>query len=122
MAKSHHKIEIQGTDKIKTLIELFAKYMDELPQELVDSVRQCADCESVEMDHVEINNLLNCKLEFKCLADGEEVKRLVSINPILKRIKYYSEQMEYGISTVMYEFKSPTSLRIFSGDNVVFEW
>jgi len=93
------EINVTGTDKIKTLIELLNRYADSLPVDLVASLKDIADCDHYELGYDRINFMI-AKVdtatgnepmrdgEFKLVADGEEIKHITSINPIVKSVTY----------------------------------
>lgn len=99
MAERTLKLEIQNTDKVKTLIELLGRHFDDLPNELQLSLKEVADCDTFELGYDQINFMINridkarghrldMSGEFKLIADGEEIKHTNSINPIVKSVTY----------------------------------
>lgn len=90
MAKLLEKIqiEVQSMDKVETLISLLSKYENELPAELLESLKTLADCDSCEIGNSEFLSKLK-KDRFTVISDGVTVGGVVSINKVLKRLTVY---------------------------------
>jgi len=113
------KIELQGADKIKTLIFLLEKYIDDLPSELVESLRDIADCESCSYDWQDIRGMLSDPDNCTILVDGLDVDNVTSVNLILKEI---SQVIKIDGTPKCIETSSPEKFSISDGDRLVLGW
>ena len=127
MAKA--TFEIQNVDNVKTLIELLSKYKGDLPQPLLDSLKELADCESCEYNISSLHDLGVNPYKVDCFFDGEEVKGVVSINVILKRVTVYpdvfdgKEHPEVLNGVFVSAHKYPKSFELKDSDNkLVIGW
>ena len=86
MAKFDAKVElnVSGLDKVQTLICLLESHMSELPDAVVSGLQEIADCEECEIGRESISRM--GFQSAKVIVDGEELKAVVSVNKILKRI------------------------------------
>lgn len=125
MAKMNLKLEIQNSDKVKTLLELLHKHIDDLPEDLVKSLKEVADCDACELGREYICPKLNDG-DFKCMADGKEIKHVVTVNKILKRVKVYVSNGADGFVTsgdsIFERELFPSTLKIMSGNETIIEW
>lgn len=79
--------EVQNTDKIKTLIELLDKHRKSLPDDLIKSLNDLADCDACEIGYDELANMGLTGVRLFC--NGKEIVDATSFNPILKRVTSY---------------------------------
>jgi len=130
------KFDIFGLKEVKTLVELLNKYADSLPVELKKSLNELADCDNFEIDCEQINliihhidkargNDLNISGKFKLVADGEEIKYIKSINPILKRVSFsnYKDgnpKIKDGAMVIGQAF--PSKMKMTYRDVTLAEW
>lgn len=119
MAKLLTKIELQGADKVKTLIFLLEKYIDELPSELAESLRDVADCDSCSYDWHDIRVMLSDPNNCTILIDGKDVDNVTSVNLILKEI---SQVIKVDGKPKYIEKSSPKEFSISEGDRLVMGW
>jgi len=118
MTKLITKIELQGADKIKTMINLLEKYLNELPDELVESLRDIADCESCSYDWHDIKVMLSDPDNCTILVNDVDVDNVTSVNLILKEIHQVIKVN--GSSHI--EKSSPKGFSISDGDRLVMGW
>ena len=84
------EFNVLGTGKVKTLIELLAKYKDKLPEELNNKLKELVDCDVFEYDaNYFIERGFGSGLSV--FADGIEHKNVVSINPILMTLTHMND-------------------------------
>lgn len=86
MAKFDAEIEVNvaGLEKVQTLISLLESHVSELPDAIVSGLQELADCEECEIG---IESVMRMGFKSaKVIVDGEELKSVVSVNKILKRI------------------------------------
>ena len=78
--------ETQGLDKIQTLIHLLDKHQRALPEELIESLRDLADCKTCEFGVASdlICGVHPCDVE--CFVNDKKVNGVVSANIVLKRL------------------------------------
>lgn len=87
MQKLKMEVSVTDVDKVQTLIELLNKHQDSLPRELIDSLHELADCEACEINWHWLNSRgISGRIENTLGLD-----RIVSVNPILKRVKVIGE-------------------------------
>jgi len=107
------KVEVQGIDKVKTLIKVLNNNIERLPEDLVNTLKEVADCKTFEYDAEYFRN--KGMFPVSVFADGHEVKNVVSINPILKRIKSDLEKdVEFNFCNITCNGESVLTI----GDNV----
>jgi hypothetical protein len=129
MGKSNLSVDVNvaGIDKIETLLSLLNKHKESLPEELVESLMDLADCDECEIDSQYIAGAGHVAGDVKCFVDGRlsPASGVVSANLILKRLtiypsRYYgeSEYPELNAAGDAYEerYIYPESLLIKSGD------
>jgi hypothetical protein len=90
MAKA--TFEVQGIDKVKTMIDLLSKYKDVLPKELAESLIDAADCDACEINNEYLNSIHVRPGSVSCYADGRLVSGVISANPILRRLTVYPDR------------------------------
>jgi hypothetical protein len=78
-------IDVIGGDKIKTMLELLAKNIGDLPEELAQSILDVADSEFCEIGYENISALGFHHADVCVYIDGEKTGNVQSINRILKR-------------------------------------
>ena len=83
------KVEMQGIDKVKTMIDLLDKYKEDLPKELLKSLKDASDCDSCEFGADQLKSMGVSHGSVSCECDGEIVSGVVSANTILKRLTVY---------------------------------
>lgn len=130
------EIDIAGTDKIKTLIELINRYADSLPVALIASLKDIADCDHYELGCDKINSMIAridvatgnksmCDSEFKLVADGEEIKHISSINPIVKSVTYTcygDDNPKIKDDAIVLGKCYPSKMKMTYRDVVLAEW
>ncbi|AUR97011.1 hypothetical protein NVP1236O_19 [Vibrio phage 1.236.O._10N.261.52.C4] len=79
-------ISIKDTEQVKTLIELLSSYSDELPDKLVNSLNEFADCSAFELGQEQLIDMGINPSNVKIECDGIEIKSVVSFNKILRRV------------------------------------
>ena len=81
------KIEVQSLDKVQTLIDLLSENIKKLPENVVTALNELADC-----DHCEITSgsaeVVRLGFPVKCIVDDSEIGEVISVNKVLKRVKY----------------------------------
>ena len=91
MSELKMSISVTDTDKVRTLIDLLAKYQDELPKPLVGALHNLADCDACEIDRQWlISN--GFKDPF---TNSLGIDRIVQINPVLKRLAVIGDGYQY---------------------------
>jgi hypothetical protein len=112
------KFDVTGLDKVKTLVDLLFKHEKDLPEELVESLHDLADCEDCEWDSKRLMSIYPGGETAICKVDGQIVQGVVSANPILKRLtvhpaKFYSDEPSEIKNGVLVEaYKYPKSFLI----------
>lgn len=99
------KLEVQGADKVETLIELLSKHIDSLPVELVNSLKDLADCDACEIGLDQLKNLGVNPHDVSCFIDNENIDRVVSANKILKRVSMFDDGVNEIINCYPDNFK-----------------
>ncbi|AUR89952.1 hypothetical protein NVP1135O_23 [Vibrio phage 1.135.O._10N.222.54.B6] len=82
-------ISVKDANQVKTFIELVASYASELPEGLIKSLHDISDCKAFEVDRDSLNlmGINPCDVVIK--SNGIELDRVVSFNPILKRVTHH---------------------------------
>lgn len=81
--------DIQGLDKVKTLVDLLSKYKPDLPKQLVESLEDLADCDECELSCQDIFAKFGTT-KLRAFVDGVECKGVTSVNTVLKRVSFYT--------------------------------
>lgn len=79
--------EVQNADKVKTLIELLDKHRKSLPDDLIESLNDLADCDACEIGYDELASMGLTGVRLFC--GRKEIVDATSFNPILKRVTIY---------------------------------
>lgn len=108
------KISVTDTDKVEALIHLLAKYQDDLPSELVKSLKVIADCGSCEIGFDELKNRGINHFDVSVFSNKAKLDDVVSVNPILKRITHASPKGEY--------YSYPNDAKMENLDKIICEW
>jgi hypothetical protein len=108
------KISVTDIDKMETLINILAKYQDDLPDELRESLKDIADCDSCEIGIEELQSRGIHTADVSVFVNGEKLDKVTSVNPILKRVAHYSGD------ALLYSF--PKSAQMKNLDKIICEW
>ena len=82
-------ISVKDANQVKTFIELVASYEGELPDDLVKSLHEISDCETFEVDRDSLMSMGINPCDVVIKSNGIELDRVVSFNPILKRVTHH---------------------------------
>jgi hypothetical protein len=106
------KAEMQNVEPVSTLIELLGKYQDQLPEELLQSLLELAECGATEFTVKDWDQLgyRDCKVETDFHTD-----RIVSANRILKRVRWHDDD---GYELEAY----PEKFKLGAKGHVILEW
>ena len=90
MTELKTKMEVQGIDQVKTLIDLLDNHRNELPKPVLDGLLRLADCDVCEITtgNVFDETGMTHPLVF---CDDQQVNDVVSINKVLRRIKFWNK-------------------------------
>lgn len=101
------EVSIADIDKVQTLIELLNKHQDSLPRELIDSLHELADCEVCEINRSWLDGRgISGRIE-----NSLGLKRILSVNPVLKRVKVIGGPDIY-----------PKEFALLAGGKVIVSW
>lgn len=95
------KVNTLNIDKVKLLVDTLASHMDELPKELQDKLIEIAETESVEYTVTDMIEEGIDISQVKVVADGKELKRVIGLNKILRRVKVHD--VDIGVHYVFPE-------------------
>ena len=86
MTKHTVDIQVQNIDEVRTLLELLHKHWDQLPDELVESLRELADSSAQECDVGWWGERGYEGLEARFVLEGAVADVVYSFNPITRRV------------------------------------
>lgn len=121
-------IEIQSVDKVKTMIDLLAKHIDELPAEVFDGLNELADCEACEID---VDWLIKAGFspeDIEIVINGHVTKRVISINKVLKRVTTSWIDCDGNLQGIggdlatLYKYPQSLTMRDKKSGTVIVEW
>lgn len=124
MAKMNIKLEIQNTDKVKTLLELLREHINDLPADLVKSIKEVADCEACELGNDYFSRATRgYEMDLQFIFDGYEVERgIVSVNKILKRVTMYDDYDGGSLTSLREAHVFPESFSAVAGGKTIVSW
>lgn len=125
-------VSLTDMEKVKTLIDLLNENRRSLPTDLISSIDRLADCDACEINNNYLTQAGYNSSDIVVLVDGIIASGVVSVNPILKRVKiipskYYREidrpKINDHRSVFEEQYIYPKSLKIEScRGNLIASW
>ena len=109
------EISVKDVGMVKDFVVLAASYTDELPDKLVESLNNFANCATFEVGQDELIKMGIDPSKVRIECDGVEIKKVVSFNKTLKRVTCLFEkddQLHVVNGEIVDIYKWPKSLDV----------